>query len=142
MIFHAALFEAVAFHWFFHDRVPFLAWGHTILSIYGLLFLLADFRALALNPVQIEDGKLYISNGLMKRAKINLTNIVQLHAAVQDENIFHFKVLGNIDEQPAFVIETKELQIIHGIGGFEKRRNILGSMQMTRQSYVWKLNPR
>ena len=126
MIFHAALFEAVAFHWFFHDRVPFLAWGHTILSIYGLLFLLADFRALALNPVQIEDGKLYISNGLMKRAKIDLTNIAQLHAAVQDENIFHFKVLGNIDEQPAFVIEVKELQIIHGIGGYEKKAKYIG----------------
>lgn len=126
MIFHAALFEAVAFHWFFHDRVPFLAWGHTILSVYGLLFLLADFRALALNPVRIADGKLYISNGLMKRAKIDLTNIAQLHAAVQDENIFHFKVLGNTDELPAFVIEAKELQIIHGIGGYEKTAKYIG----------------
>lgn len=126
MIFHAAFFEAIAFHWFFHDRMPILAWVHTVLSIYGLVFLLADFRALTLNPVRIENGKVYLSNGLFKQTKIDLTNIAHLHSSVQEENIYQFKVLGNIDEQPAFVIELKQLQTIHVVGGFEKRTKYIG----------------
>lgn len=126
MISHAALFEAVAFHWFFHDRMPFLAWGHTVLTIYGLVFLLADFRALTLNPVRIENGNVYLSNGLFKRTKIDLTNIAQLHTSVQDEHVYHFKVLGSTDEKPAFVIELKQLQTIHVVGGFEKKTQYIG----------------
>ncbi|WP_339172952.1 hypothetical protein MKY51_13645 [Solibacillus sp. FSL R5-0691] len=126
MIFHAALFEAIAFHWFFHDRIPVLAWGHTILSLYGLLFLLADFRALVLNPVRIENGNLYLSNGLLKQTKIDLKNISQLHTSIQDEEIYHFKVLGNTEEQPDFVLELKELQTIQLVGGFEKRAKFIG----------------
>lgn len=126
MIFHAAFFEAIAFHWFFHDRMPILAWVHTVLSIYGLVFLLADFRALTLNPVRIENGKVYLSNGLFKQTKIDLTNIAHLHSSIQEENIYQFKVLGNIDEQPAFVIELKQLQTIHVVGGFEKRTKYIG----------------
>ncbi|MEK5186112.1 hypothetical protein MKY27_13335 [Solibacillus sp. FSL R5-0449] len=126
MIFHAALFEAIAFHWFFHDRIPVLAWGHTILSLYGLLFLLADFRALILNPVRIENGNLYLSNGLLKQTKIDLKNISQLHTSIQDEEIYHFKVLGNTEEKPDFVLELKELQTIQLVGGFEKRAKFIG----------------
>lgn len=126
MIFHAALFEAVAFHWFFHDRMPILAWGHTVLSLYGLVFLLADFRALVLNPVLIESGNLYLSNGVLKQTKIKLTNISQLHTSIQDEKIYHFKVLGNTEEQPDFVIELKELQTIQIVGGFEKKAKYIG----------------
>lgn len=126
MIFHAAFFEAVAFHWFFHDRMPILAWGHTILSLYGLVFLLADFRALVLNPVRIDNGNLYLSNGLFKQTKIDLNNISTLHLSVQDEEIYHFKVLGNTDEQPDFVIELKELQTIQLVGGFVKKAKYIG----------------
>ncbi|MER2256371.1 MAG: hypothetical protein ABS933_14925, partial [Priestia megaterium] len=126
MIFHAALFEAIAFHWFFHDRIPVLAWGHTILSLYGLLFLLADFRALVLNPIRMENGNLYLSNGLLKQTKIDLKNISQLHTSIQDEEIYHFKVLGNTEEQPDFVLELKELQTIQLVGGFEKRAKYIG----------------
>lgn len=126
MIFHAALFEAIAFHWFFHDRMPILAWGHTVLSLYGLLFLLADSRALVLNPVRIENGNLYLSNGLLKQTKIDLKNISQLHTSVQDEKIHHFKVIGNTVEQPDFVLELKELQTIQIVGGFEKKAKYIG----------------
>lgn len=126
MIFHAAFFEAVAFHWFFHDRMPILAWIHTVLSLYGLVFLLADFRALVLNPVRIDNGNLYLSNGLFKQTKIDLNNISNLLTSVQDENIYHFKVLGNIDEQPAFVIELKQMQKIQLVGGFEKKAKYIG----------------
>ena len=126
MIFHAAIFEAVAFHWFFHDRMPILAWGHTILSVYGLIFLLGDFRALVLNPVRIENGNLYLSNGLLRQTKVDLNNISQLHTSVQNETIYHFKVIGNTDEQPAFVIELKQLQTIRLVGGFEKKTKFIG----------------
>lgn len=127
MIFHAALFEGIAFHWFFHDRLPILAWGHTLLSLYGLVFLLADFRALTLNPVRIENGNLYLSNGLLKQTKIDVTNIAHLHKSIEeDKNVYHFKVLGNTDEQPAFVIEMKQLQSIQLVGGFEKKAKYIG----------------
>lgn len=138
MIFHAALFEAIAFHWFFHDRMPILAWGHSVLSLYGLLFLLADSRALVLNPVRIENGNLYLSNGLLKQTKIELKNISQLHTSLQDEKIYHFKVLGNTEEQPDFILELKELQTIQIVGGFEKRQSILGFMQIRQRNYVAK----
>lgn len=126
MIFHAALFEAVAFHWFFHERMPILAWAHTILSVYGLVFLLADFRALALNPAKIEKGQFYLSNGLFKRTKIDLSCIKELHNRMDTEMVYPFKVWGNTDEHPAFIIEMKDVQIIYLIAGFEKKVKYIG----------------
>lgn len=126
MIFHAALFEAVAFHWFFYDRMPFLAWAHTILSIYGLLFLLADYRALKLNPSSIKNGQLYLSNGLFKRTQIDVSDIKKLHAQVEEEKVCPFKVLGNTEEIPSFVIEMNHPQSIYLVGGFEKQSNFIG----------------
>ncbi|MER1957196.1 MAG: hypothetical protein ABS942_07445 [Solibacillus sp.] len=126
MIFHAALFEAVAFHWFFHDRLPILAWVHTILSIYGIIFLIADARALVLNPTKLMGQKLYISNGLMKRAAIYVGHIEAIHDAFESDEVYHMKVLGNTDDQPAFVLEFKAPQTIHFVGGFEKKVKYVG----------------
>lgn len=126
MVFHAATFEAVAFHWFFHDRMPILAWGHTILSIYGLIFLLADARALILNPTKVDGHKLYLSNGLMKRAEIYVGHIEAIHDVLDSKEVYQMKVLGNTDEKPAFVLEFKSPQTIHFVGGFEKKVTYLG----------------
>ena len=125
MVFHAATFEAIAFHWFFHDRMPVLAWGHTILSVYGMIFLLADARALVLNPTRVEGHKLYLSNGLMKRVAIYVGHIEAIHDAFEHESVYHLKVLGNTDEKPAFVLEFKTPQTIQFVGGFEKKVNFL-----------------
>lgn len=126
MIFHAAIFEAVAFHWFFHDRMPILAWGHTILSIYGMIFLIADARALILNPTKVDGQKLYLSNGLMKRTSFYVGHIEAIHDALDLDEVYHMKVLGNTDEKPAFVLEFKGPQTIHFVGGFEKKVTYLG----------------
>ncbi|WP_274310087.1 hypothetical protein [Solibacillus daqui] len=126
MIFHAATFEAVAFHWFFHDRMPILAWGHTILSIYGIIFLIADARALILNPTKVDGQKLYLSNGLMKRTNFYVGHIEAIHNELDLDEVYHMKVLGNTDEKPAFVLEFTVLQTIHFVGGFEKKVKYLG----------------
>ncbi len=126
MVFHAALFEAVAFHWFFHDRLPVLAWAHTILSLYGIIFLIADARALILNPTKLMGHKLYISNGLMKRLSVYVGHIEAIHDTLDSKEVYQMKVFGNIDEQPAFVLEFKTPQTIHFVGGFEKQVKYVG----------------
>lgn len=126
MVFHAAIFEAVGFHILFHERFPILAWGHTILSVYGLIFLIADFQALRHNPVKIHRNRLYLSNGLLKRASIKMEDIQTIHEQLDNDEIYHFKALGNTDEKPAFVIEMVDEQIIQMAFGLEKKAKFIG----------------
>jgi len=120
MIFHACIFEAVAFHWLFHDKWPIVAWIHTLLSAYGLIFLLADFQATRLHPAMIEQGKLYLSTGLMKRTVIDLEQVKEIHQE-DIEGAFKFAVLGNTEEKSSFTIEMKEPQTIYLAMGIEKQ---------------------
>ncbi len=120
MIFHACIFEVVAFHWLFYDKWPIVAWIHTLLSAYGLIFLLADFQAMRLHPAVIRQGKLYLSTGLMRRTVIDLEQVKAIHHE-EIEEAFKFDVLGSIEEKPSFTIEMKEPQTIYMLMGLEKQ---------------------
>ncbi|MGN7477490.1 hypothetical protein ACTHOQ_06515 [Solibacillus silvestris] len=47
-------------------------------------------------------------------------------SVIENENMHQFKVWGNTEDQPAFVIEMKYEQTIHLIGGIEKKAKYIG----------------
>lgn len=126
MIFHACIFEAVAFHWLFHERWPVVAWVHLAMTVYGLIFILADFHATRLHPAVIQNGKLYLSNGLMKRTTIDLQQIEAIHPKIDAEDVYLFSILGNTEEKPQFILEMKASQTIYVAMGFEKKARYIG----------------
>lgn len=125
MVFHACIFEAVAFHWLTSDRWPVLAWIHLALTVYGLVFFLADFNATRLHPAVVKQGKLYLANGLMKRTVIDLQQIKAIHQQVE-EDVYLFAIMGSGEDKPQFVLEMQQPQTISMMMGIEKQVRFIG----------------
>lgn len=75
MIIHAIVLESLGLHWWLHGQAPILSTILLILNIYGVLFIIADIRAMKLNPIQLDDNGFYIARGLLRRAYIDYRNI-------------------------------------------------------------------
>lgn len=75
MMIHAILVETIVIHWWLYSVSPILSFVLLILNIYSILFLLGNIQVMRLTPVLINEKHLYISYGLMKKAKIKYDNI-------------------------------------------------------------------
>ena len=126
MLIHAIIIEGIGFHFFFAEKLPLLAWIHKIFSVYGLIFLVADFQALRKNPLFIQHNHLYLSNGLMRNICIDLEDIKQIHDHLEEKKVYHFKALGTTEEKPSFILELKGPQSIHLVGGLTKQVTYIG----------------
>lgn len=87
MMIHAIVIETLGIHWWLHSKYPIVSIILLALNIYSVLFFLADLQAMRLNPAQIRNGALYVSLGLMKRAKIPLSQITQMTTNVSEEKL-------------------------------------------------------
>ncbi|WP_431030175.1 beta-carotene 15,15'-monooxygenase [Lysinibacillus sp. LZ02] len=75
MIIHAIILETLGFHWWLHEKSMILSIVLLIINIYSVFFFLGDMNAVRLNPIHVTDDAMYISLGLMKRAKIRFADI-------------------------------------------------------------------
>ncbi|KGR74586.1 hypothetical protein [Ureibacillus sinduriensis] len=75
MLIHAILIETIGIHWWLHDKSVVLSLVLLFFNIYSVLFILADIQAVRLNPVHVDDNKLYLSLGLIKRMEIGWDEI-------------------------------------------------------------------
>lgn len=73
-----SLAEIPALHLLIRSWSERIAWIATALSAYGMLWLVADWRASRSLPVRVEDGTLRIRFGLRWRLDVELDNIVAL----------------------------------------------------------------
>ena len=60
MILHTAILESVGVHFLLQNWSPIAAWIHTFLGIYGLFFLIGDFRAMQHHPFILKDKELLL----------------------------------------------------------------------------------
>lgn len=74
----ASLFEAVAVHFLVARWSVPAAWLLTFSSIYGALWLVADYQAARLNPVTRDGDTLVITCGLRGRARIPLSQVEEV----------------------------------------------------------------
>lgn len=91
MLIHATVLETIGVHWMFHyiEINPVVSVIMLVLNIYTVLLLLADIQALRLNPVFFNQDSVYLSQGLMKRVKIDFVNMEQL---IVDREILQSKL--------------------------------------------------
>jgi|SRR5690625_30540 len=75
MAIHSILLETIAVHWWLHSKFPVISIILLILNVYSIIFLLGNMQAIRHNPIQIVDGKVYLSFGLLKRMEVDLENI-------------------------------------------------------------------
>lgn len=103
MIIHAIVIETLGLHWLLHNTSIILSIVLLILNIYSIVFFLGDIQALRLNPLRVEDDRLYVSFGLSKRMEISFSDIAEI---VEDAHILQQKVPNTTIEFIARDFET------------------------------------
>ncbi|MDO6848105.1 beta-carotene 15,15'-monooxygenase [Priestia megaterium] len=89
MIIHAVVIETLGLHWLLHNTSIILSVVLLILNIYSIVFFIGDIQALRLNPLRVDDDRLYISFGLAKRMEIPFRDIAEI---VEDAHILEQKI--------------------------------------------------
>lgn len=92
MLIHAILIETIGLHWWLHDKSLVLSIILLILNIYSVFFFMAEIQIMKLHPMEVKNGKLYISQGLSTRiiVPLNLINEVNWGAKVPNKNTVQF----------------------------------------------------
>lgn len=75
MMIHAIIVETLGIHYFIHDKWPIVSIVLLLFNVYSILFFVGDIQAVRLNPIAVNERSMFISQGLMKRAKIDFTHI-------------------------------------------------------------------
>lgn len=86
MMIHAIVVETLGVHWWLHDKSLVLSLLLLVLNIYSVVLFLGDIQAIRFNPLQIENDRLYISLGLMKRMEVrweDIDEIIEDRAALE-----------------------------------------------------------
>jgi hypothetical protein len=81
VFFFLIVVEAGLLHMVLLPRVPVLAWILLIASIYGLLFILADYNAARHRPIRIVNGMLRLRVGLRWSVDIALSDVERVERA-------------------------------------------------------------
>lgn len=131
MMIHAIIVETLGLHYFLHAKWPIVSFVLLLLNVYSVVFFLADIQAVRMNPVQIKEGKLYISLGLMKRVTMDLQNV---ECIIEDKAILEQKCTKDTLEfvardfekvYPDFILKMKQPQKATLFLGKEKHYNYI-----------------
>jgi hypothetical protein len=120
-----SLGEAVAMHFLLRRFGPLAALAGIVLHLYALTWMLGDLRALAVRPIQVQDGFLRLRIGLRWEADIPLRLIESidpgaLSAAAQAGGL-RLGVIGS----PNLRVALREPVELHGIFGIRKQSDKL-----------------
>jgi hypothetical protein len=103
------------------------AWTLTILDVYAVLWLLGDFRALALRPTTFDGAMLRLRLGLRWSADVAASNIASVSrvapgAFPKAKDVLRFSML----DEPAYAIEFREPVLVSGMLGLSRRVRAVG----------------
>ncbi|SFA71366.1 MULTISPECIES: hypothetical protein [unclassified Bacillus (in: firmicutes)] len=105
--------EGIGVSYFLHSWNKALAIIHLIMSIYLIVYLVADFKAIKRNPITLKDGKLRIKLGLRIKAEVDLNNIESISSSrihyeedKKKRDVLDLNLIGFDD--PDFEIVLKE----------------------------------
>lgn len=129
MMIHAIIVETLGVHYWLHEKAPILSIILLVLNIYSVIFFLADLQALRLNPIHFANESFYLSLGLMKRAKIDYSNV---ECMIEDPTILERKlskdtidfVIRDFEKvHPDLILKMKTPQKVTLFMGIEKEYN-------------------
>ena len=103
------------------------AWILSALSIYGIIWIMGDYRAIVLRPVMLNDHRLSLRLGLRWSLDIPIRNISSFsifdtHYPIGKKDHLNAVLLGN----PRYLLVLNEPQTAQGIYGLKKRFKTIG----------------
>ncbi|THE10886.1 hypothetical protein E1I69_17250 [Bacillus timonensis] len=116
MLVHAMVIEVIAVHFLIaHFWSPTIAWIFTALDLYALLWIIADYQAVRLSPLVINDGKLFSQVGIRREIVVDLKSIKSIQPTstgkkerAREKNSFAITLPNLFEEEPQFEIELIE----------------------------------
>ncbi|MGN7408641.1 beta-carotene 15,15'-monooxygenase [Sporosarcina sp. SAFN-010] len=78
MMIHAIVVETLGVHWWLYDKSLILSLLLLVVNIYSIALFLGDIQAIRFNPLQIDNDRMYVSLGLMKRMEIRWEDIDEI----------------------------------------------------------------
>ncbi|KAA0548782.1 hypothetical protein FZW96_06900 [Bacillus sp. BGMRC 2118] len=103
-ILSALVLEGVGFSFLLHNWKPWVAWLHTILSVYAIIFLISDIKAVMRNPLKLQDNKIMIRLGFRYKLDIPIANI----KTIQDGKINYEHDKKKKDRYTVALLELEE----------------------------------
>ena len=115
-------FECVGVHLLVQQWSAKVAWTLTALDLYGVLWLIGDYRALRLRPTLIRPGGIELRYGRRLRATIPRDNIAAVEN-ISDET--QWKKKGTIKlallEAPKYLIRLRQPVIAESVAGIKRK---------------------
>ncbi|MFZ3587741.1 hypothetical protein ACOI1C_00400 [Bacillus sp. DJP31] len=131
-IIFALVLEGVGISFFLHNWQPVIAWIHLVLSVYAILFLIADYKAIVRNSIIIDDSEVKIKIGFRSKIYVNIKNIkliqdgkINFERDKKRKDMINFTLLQF--EEPNFEIILKEPILYY---------DVLGRKTMVRCIYL------
>jgi hypothetical protein len=78
MLIHAVAIETIGIHWWLHSKLPVLSFILLILNVYTVLLFIAEIQITRLHPLEVKNGHLYVTQGLMRRIGFPLNQIEKI----------------------------------------------------------------
>ena len=124
----AMLIEMIALHTLIWLWAPGLAWVVTVLSLYGMLWLLGDWRAVCLRPILVEKDALIVRIGLRWTVQVPFVAIASVRPVEaqppsrKTPGYLKALLLGI----PPYLIALNHPIVAHGLYGRRKTITMIG----------------
>ncbi|MEL3972741.1 hypothetical protein AAEO50_10655 [Rossellomorea oryzaecorticis] len=109
MIIHAIVIESVGLHWWLHSKWPILSIVLLLLNVYGVFLFIAEISVMRLHPLEVKNGKLYVTQGLMQRIIVPIEYIKKCEwGAALEEQTMTFMYNDLEQTEPQVILHFKE----------------------------------
>jgi len=121
VIFISTMIEVPIVHYFLSLWSVTVAWVVTGVTLYGMIWLLGDYKAIKYMPIRINETHLFIRIGVRSKVDIALSNIDTISSHIKEEEKESYKLLVLMTTVDANIyITLKEKVHIKGIFGSKK----------------------
>jgi len=127
MIVHALAIEIIAVHFLIMQFSHLLAWIVTAFDIYALLFVIADYQAIRISPVILDEKGLHVQKGLRFHAVIPYEKIESMEvnqeeakAIATNKAAFDLTLSGLVSQKAQYKLTLKEPILAYSVFGIRK----------------------
>ncbi|MGR3763199.1 hypothetical protein [Rossellomorea sp. NS-SX7] len=109
MVIHAIVIESIGLHWWLHSKWPVLSTVLLLLNVYGVFLFLAEIAVMRMHPLEVKNGKMYVTQGLMQRVAIPLDFIEKVEwGGTPGDKTMTFMYRDLEQTEPQVVLHLKE----------------------------------
>ncbi|MFC4402588.1 hypothetical protein [Gracilibacillus xinjiangensis] len=127
MLVHAMILEVVAVHILVAQFSHVAAWILTIFDVYALLFIIADYQAIRLSSIVLDEKGIHFQKGVRQYGFIKWGQISEIRKndkspkeAAKDRESISLALHGIEQEPIPYVLQLNEPVEIHQLFGFKK----------------------